>query len=65
MNKVKAPERREPKTRKSPAEIPPAPKRKHLTEPSWIENMIYFAGVCLGQESEEDGEESPPKSEAA
>ena len=53
-------------------EIPPQPNRKHLTEPSWIESMIYFTGVYLErearlkkEETEESGEESPPKTEAA
>ena len=49
----------------SPVEIPPQQNRNHLTEPSWIENMIYLAGVYLGQETEDENEENPPKTEAA
>ena len=58
----------------SAIEIPPAQNRKHLTEPSWIENMIYFTGLYLEREirakekeekAEEAAEENPPKSEAA
>ncbi len=53
---------------KSPAEIPPPENREHLTEPTWIENMIHLAGVYLGQETpdaDESSEEKPPKSAAA
>lgn len=55
-------------TTKSPAEIPPQPIRKHLTEPTWIEQMIHFAGLYLDEEKssgEESDENKPPKSEAA
>lgn len=55
----------------SPAEIPSQQGRKHITEPSWIENMIYLTGVYLeketavAQEPDEAGEDKPPKTEAA
>ena len=61
---------REPRTEpnvQSAVEIPP-PDREHLTEPTWIENMIHMAGVFLGQEkpeAEDSSEEKPPKSAAA
>ena len=51
--------------KKSGPEIPPPQTRRHLTEPSWIENMIYLAGLYLGQETEDESEEKPPKTEAA
>ena len=56
-----------PKIAKSPAEIPPPQDRKHLTEPTWVENMIYLTGVLLrGEDPDESSDESnPPKSEAA
>ena len=56
-----------PRVTKSPAEIPPPQDRKHLTEPSWVENMIYLAGLLLrGEDPDESSDESkPPKSEAA
>ena len=50
---------------KSPAEIPPQQNRKHLTEPSWIEKMIYLSGLMLGEEEAKSDDEDPPKSEAA
>jgi hypothetical protein len=53
---------------KSSAEIPPPENREHLTEPTWIENMIHMAGVFLGQENpdgDDSSEEKPPKSAAA
>ena len=38
-----------PKPQPGKAEIAPI-AHPHLTETTWIEDMIYFAGVCLGQE---------------
>ncbi len=52
--------------RKSTVEIPPPENREHLTEPTWIEQMIYLAGVYLGEESEEDSDDDKSsKHEAA
>lgn len=53
---------------KSAIEIPPKQDREHLTEPTWIENMIHMAGVFLGQETQKDddsSEEKPRKNAAA
>jgi hypothetical protein len=50
---------------KSPAEIPPQQNRKHLTEPSWIEKMIYLSGLLLDKEEPKSDDEDPSKSEAA
>ena len=56
-------------TAQSPIEIPPKQDREHLTEPTWIENMIHMAGVFLGQETppgdDDSSEEKPRKSAAA
>lgn len=48
-------------------EIPPPANREHLTEPSWVENMIYLTGVLLEEAEVDvpDEESAPPKSEAA
>ena len=52
----------------SAIEIPPQQDREHLTEPTWIENMIHMAGVFLGQETQpgdDSSDEKPPKTAAA
>jgi hypothetical protein len=68
MKKNRAPEERNrPRAGKSPAEIPPEQNRSHLTEPTWVENMIYLTGVLLRGEhpDEASDEDNPPKTEAA
>jgi hypothetical protein len=68
MQKHKAPEeRKRQRAGKSPIEIPPEQNRKHLTEPTWVENMIYLTGVLLRGETpdESSDEDKPPKTEAA
>ena len=68
MEKNNAPEERNrQKAGKSKAEIPPQQNRKHLTEPTWVENMIYLTGVLLGKETQEDppAKSKSSKSEAA
>ncbi len=53
---------------KPPVEIPPPEQHEHLTEPTWIENMIHMAGVFLGQEppdGDDSSEEKPRKVAAA
>lgn len=57
-------ERQQQSPGKSAVEIPPRENREHLTEPSWIEDMIYLVGVYLGEETPPSAE-SKPKSEAA
>jgi hypothetical protein len=68
MRENKAPQYRNPLTAaKSPIEIPPPPRREHLTEPSWLENMIYMTGILLKEAHVEipDAKPKPPKSNAA
>lgn len=68
MNQRKARERKPEKATSPKVEIPPPANRKHLTEPTWVENMIYLTGVLLrGETPEEESEETtkPSKNEAA
>lgn len=67
MDERKVRERKQEKAASPTVEIPPQANRKHLTEPTWVENMIYLAGVLLrGEAPEEEAEEKKSsKTEAA
>lgn len=67
MDERKARERKPEKAANETVEIPPPANRKHLTEPTFVENMIYLAGVLLRGEMPEEKPEriKPSKNEAA